>query len=585
MASALPPGGEPLPPPNPDASDPPREKAPLGGPASDATFHEIENPLLTPALHAHLMTNTLKTMSTSGLNAAGELLALNLAAALHASRASIIPPYWTHRTSPLQRYIVAILEYIKTLPNLSELTVETTLKWFVEQTSVHYYELTPLMLPPSTTPAPASGPPAPAPQPTYASSLASPTPAEARNLKTPRPGRTPSTKAPTTTAPRRTDQIPSKAIVIRNLHILPHHRPTYDPKTHQVKQPDERTFRKYYKLAGIPPSMTDTIRHSYITSKKFDIRIFFHTTEAAQAVHDIARKEVSGAQQKSMINPPTPVHVNVYYFTEDTARRDAYYATKSVKQGVNIDERLAALEIAEKLDQASKTASKSLHQARSYAKKVHTAAANHPTDKALADAAASATHLSATAEEAATQATTATAAKEVEAASAAAEIAKNAANAAKVIVAALPTMTPQSKPTQVDPARPATPPPTLPIDQDAMEVTEPNDASLVTSSLDPPILQGASSSAATAPAPTPQDAIASMDGPAISSKRPTPPSPPRLPSSMEEGTGRVEDDLDRAARGVRQQKKKKSSPSSSSTSLSAKANAFRPSRSLSPSSR
>ena len=112
-----------------------------------------------------------------------------------------------------------------------------------------------------------------------------------------------------------------------------------------------------------------------------------------------------------------------------------------------------------------------------------------------------------------------------------------------------------------------------------------NDASLVTSPLDPPILQGASSSATTAPAPTPQDTIASMDGPVISSKRPTPPSPPRTPSSTDEGTGRMEDDLDRAARGVRQQKKKKSSPSSSSTSLSAKANAFRPSRSLSPSSR
>jgi hypothetical protein len=54
---------------------------------------------------------------------------------------------------------------------------------------------------------------------------------------------------------------------------------------------------------------------------------------------------------------------------------------------------------------------------------------------------------------------------------------------------------------------------------------------------------------------------------------------------MEEGPGREEDDLDRAARGVRQQKKKKSSPSSSSPLLSAKANAFRPSRSLSPSSR
>jgi hypothetical protein len=54
---------------------------------------------------------------------------------------------------------------------------------------------------------------------------------------------------------------------------------------------------------------------------------------------------------------------------------------------------------------------------------------------------------------------------------------------------------------------------------------------------------------------------------------------------MEEGTGREEDDLDRAARGVRQQKKKKSSPSSSSPLLSAKANAFRPSRSLSPSPR
>jgi len=87
MASALPPGGGPLPPPNPDAPDPPREKVPLDGPASDATFYEIKNPLLTPALHARLMTNTLKIMSTSGLNAAGEYLALHLAAALHASRA------------------------------------------------------------------------------------------------------------------------------------------------------------------------------------------------------------------------------------------------------------------------------------------------------------------------------------------------------------------------------------------------------------------------------------------------------------------------------------------------------------------
>jgi hypothetical protein len=562
----------------------------LDGPASDATFHEIENLLLTPALHARLMTNTLKTMATSGLNAAGELLALNLAAALHASRALIIPPYWTHRTSPLQRYIKGILEYIKTLPDLSELIVETTLQWFVEKTSVHYHELTPLMLPPSTTPAPASGPPTPAPQPTYASRLASPTPAEARNLKTPRPVRTPSTKGPTTTASRRTDQIPSKAIVIRNLHILTHHRPTLDPKTHQVKQPDKKTFLKYYKLAGIPPSMIETIRHSYITNKKFDIRIFFHTTEAAQSVHDIARKEVSGAQQKSMINPPASVYVNVFYFTEDTARRDAYYATKSVKQGVTIDERLAALEIAEKLDQASKTASKSLHQARSHAKKVHTAAANHPTDKALADAAASATHLTATAEEAAAQATTATAAKEVAAATAAAEIAKEAANAAKVIVTALPTMTPRSKPTQVDPALPPSLPPIPPADQNAMEVTEPTGASLATSS-------SSSNSATIAPAPTPQDPTSDMEEvstplapppPPTSTKRPPPPSPPRLLTNMEEGVGREEDDLDRAARGIRppqQRRKTTATSSSSSTSLSAKANAFRPSRSLSPSSR
>ena len=588
MASAPPPGGEPAPAPNPDPPKPvEREKVPLDedGPRP-TSLHDIYNPLLTPALHAHLMIHTLRTLANSELDAAGNYIALALAAMLHAAGASVTPPCWTHRSSPLQRYILAILHYLKsTLPKLLDLNVENSLKWFLEEISDHYHKLTPKRLPPSTTPAPASGPPPPAPLPTYASSLASPTPAEARNLKTPRPVRTPSTKAPTATTPRRTDQIPSKAIVIRHLHILPHHRPTHDPKTNQIKQPDKKTFLKYYELAGIPPSMIETIRHSYITNKKFDIRIFFHTTEAAQAVHDIARKEISGAQQKSTINSPVPVYVNVFYFTEDTARRDAYVATRSLKKGVTIDERLAALETTEKLDHASKTASKSLHQARSHAKMVHTAAANHPTDKTLADAAASATHLTATAEEAATHATTAAAAKEVEAASAAAEIAKSAAHAAKMIVAALPTMTPLSKPTQVNPARPATPPPTSPTDHDAMEVTKPNDASLITSPLDPPTPQGASSSDTTAPAPTSQEATVSMDGPAISSKRPTPPSPPRLPSSMEEGTGREEDDLYRAARGVRQQKKKKSSASSSSPLLSAKANAFRPSRSLSPSPR
>jgi hypothetical protein len=272
--------------------------------------------------------------------------------------------------------------------------------------------------------------------------------------------------------------------------------------------------------------MIKTIRHSYITSKKCDIRIFFNTTEAAQAVHDIARKEISGAQQTSMSNPPTPVHVNVYYFTEDTARRDAYYATKSVKQGVTIDERLAALEIAEKLDQASQTASKSLHQARSHAKKVHTAAANHPTDKALADAAAS--HLIATAQEAATQATTATAVQDVEAASAATEIARDAANAATVIVAGLPTMTP---------AHPATSPPTLPVAKDAMEVTEPTGATPVTPAIDPFNYQGASSSITIASAPTLQDSTTAMDVAHTSTKHPPPPSPPpRLPSNNEEAT-------------------------------------------------
>lgn len=61
---------------------------------------------------------------------------------------------------PLQRYILAILHYLKSaLPKLSNLNVENSLKWFLEEISDHYHKLTPKRLPPSTTPAPASGPP------------------------------------------------------------------------------------------------------------------------------------------------------------------------------------------------------------------------------------------------------------------------------------------------------------------------------------------------------------------------------------------------------------------------------------------
>jgi hypothetical protein len=191
-----------------------------------------------------------------------------------------------------------------------------------------------------------------------------------------------STAAPPTTSSRpRSDQIPTKAVVIRI-----HHRPTTDPKTKAVSQPEQKVREMNLRAAGIPELMINTVRRSYLTNMIYDLRISFSTIEAAQAFYAVARKEISGAKQQSMFNSSAPVYVNAFYYTEDPTHQAAYHAVRSENKTFNIEERLAALEITDQLDQASKTASKSLHQARPFAKKVQAVAAHHPTDHALATA-------------------------------------------------------------------------------------------------------------------------------------------------------------------------------------------------------
>ena len=184
---------------------------------------QIDNPLLPLRLHEDLMSLLLDT-----LTAIGPLATMNSRGIPHAIAASfqaaglVLTEWedWTNPAGKIHQYLRKILRYLHQLPELATYNMEICLPWLVHQTGVFYKKLMPLMLPPSTTPAPASAPPPPAPQPTYAASLTSPTPAESRNIKTPRPVRTQPTKAPTTTT-RCTDRILSKAIVIRNLHILP----------------------------------------------------------------------------------------------------------------------------------------------------------------------------------------------------------------------------------------------------------------------------------------------------------------------------------------------------------------------------
>jgi len=287
---------------------------------------------------------------------------------------------WTDPTGNIQRNLRQILHYLHLLPELSDVTMDHALSWLTHKTGVHYRELMPKMLPPSTTPSPAATPPTPPT--TYTSILNSPMPAEARNIRPPRPVQASSTASlPTTSSRPRSDQIPSKAVLIRI-----HHRPTTDPKTKAVSQPEQKVREMYLRTAGIPESMINTVRRSYLTNIIYDLRIFFSTIEAAQAFYAVARKKISGAKQQSMFNPSEPVYVNVFYYTDYPTHQAAYHAVRSGNKTFNIEERLAALEITDQLDQASKTASKSLHQARSFAKKVQAVAAHHPTDHALATA-------------------------------------------------------------------------------------------------------------------------------------------------------------------------------------------------------
>ena len=142
----------------------------------------------------------------------------------------------------------------------------------------------------------------------------------------------------------------------------------------------------YLRAAGIPESMINIVRRSYLTNMIYDLRISFSTIEAAQAFYAVARKEISGAKQQSIFHSSAPVYVNAFYYTEDPTHQAAYHAVSYENKTFNIEERLAALEITDQLDQASKTASKSLHQARPFAKKVQAVAAHHPTDHAPAPA-------------------------------------------------------------------------------------------------------------------------------------------------------------------------------------------------------
>lgn len=505
---------------------------------------------------------------------------------------------WTHPTGGIQQYLKQILLYLHQLPELTDANMDKTLSWLTHLTGVHYKHLMPKMLPPSVTPSPTAAPP-PAPQPTYASSLASPTPAEARNTKTPRyhpaPPTLPTTPTPPapTTGPRvRTEILPSTTVAIRNLYIHPEHRPIKDPETATIQQPQDSHMRRYLRAAKTPEALMKNITKIQITPTVLDMRVSFATDEIAKQFLDHIKKRLSGFFQQNM-HGPGRVRPNIYYYHKSPAHlaaRQAVKAARGAENEADFTQTFAALEIADRVSDASKATTKSLHQARTYAKRVHTIATKFPNDETLAAAVTTTAHLVATAMTAVTRATAAAAANDADAAISAAACAANAATTAREVAAALPKMTFHSNPTNVDPARPPPPPPTPPVDQDAMEVAEPTHAPLVAPPSDPFTHQGAPSNATIAPAPTPQDPPVDMYVATTSTKRPSPPSPPRPPIDMDVETDYYDYQREQAARATRQQKKKKKSSSLSSSrpaaaGLSPSAPAFNPGSSPHPSTR
>ena len=169
---------------------------------------QIDDPLLPQALHDKLMPLVQDVLWASGSTGIEKVLPAALAANFQAAGFIFTNlELWTDPTGGIQRNLRQILHHLHLLPEFSDVTMDHALSWLTHKTGVHYRELMPKMLPPSTTPSPAATPPPT----TYASILNSLMPAEARNIRTPRPVQASSTAAlPTTSSRPRSDQIPSK---------------------------------------------------------------------------------------------------------------------------------------------------------------------------------------------------------------------------------------------------------------------------------------------------------------------------------------------------------------------------------------
>jgi len=292
-------------------------------------------------------------------------------------------------------------------------------------------------------------------------------------------------------------------------------------------------------------------------------RVSFATKEIATQFLRYIKNRLSGYLQRNMHGPGS-VRPNICFYHQSPAylaARQAAKAAHGAAMQADFEATFAALEIADRVSDANKAATKSLHQARTHAKRVLTLAFKHPSDETLVAAAANATLVLTNATMAATQVATAAAANDAEAATAAAFLAVGAATAAKEITAALRRLTSQSKPAPADPSSHAASSSNPSDDPDAMEVVDTAPASLITPSSDPSHHQGAFGGATIAPAPTPQDAVVAMDVAPTLAKRPAPPSPPHPPTNTGEKGEYCEDQLELAAIAARPTKKQAARPS------------------------